>query len=467
MRCLALAEAVRERGAEVSFVSREEPGHIIATIEKRRFAINVLPADKWSPAVDASRTVAALNGAAWVVVDRYGIDDEWERTVSASGAQLLAFDDAAQNRRHATIILNQNHLPGVEERYAELCAPSTQTLLGPRYAPLEKEWGATPRRERSGVIERVLISFGGADPNGETLKAMKGMALLAQEAPQCDVVVGPANKQADAIRTLAKRFPQMTLHPPQNSLLALTERADLVIGALGVATWERMSRGVPSLVIVIADNQRAPAAALGEGGYVLNLGEAAEVTPQSIAAAVTTLRSAPGLVRHLGERGGRLVDGGGADRVARRLVRPSLSVRPATEKDGASLLRWRNDATTRANSFTTAVVTQSEHEAWLRRTLANPERTLLIGEHGGEPVGVVRFDHEGENALVSLTVAPSVRGAGVGRELLEVAHQWVGKGRPELRRFRAEIKPGNHASISLFSRCGYREIKSFMERDLT
>ncbi len=132
---------------------------------------------------------------------------------------------------------------------------------------------------------------------------------------------------------------------------------------------------------------------------------------------------------------------------------PELSLRPATLDDAALLRHWRNDPTTRANSRSQAEVSDEEHLSWLRATLGNAERRLLVAEQAGRPVGQVRLDKQGPTAEVSITVAPEARGSGLSSWLLrslEPVARELG-----VTTLIAEIHRDNQASIKAFKRAGF------------
>ncbi len=99
-----------------------------------------------------------------------------------------------------------------------------------------------------------------------------------------------------------------------------------------------------------------------------------------------------------------------------------MDFRNATIADADLLLRWRNDAATRANSVHGEIITIADHLRWLAATLQNSKRKLLIAEEGGAPVGTVRID-VGDSGVqeLSWTVAPEARGRGVGKAMVALA----------------------------------------------
>ncbi|MDG2013116.1 MAG: GNAT family N-acetyltransferase, partial [Pirellulaceae bacterium] len=97
---------------------------------------------------------------------------------------------------------------------------------------------------------------------------------------------------------------------------------------------------------------------------------------------------------------------------------PAIRLRPANQDDIDLLLRYRNDTQTRAASRNQEPVDKHEHSQWLSQTLMRKDRRLIIGEIDGLPVGTARLDiREDQSIEVSWTVAPEMRGQGIGHQL--------------------------------------------------
>ena len=125
-----------------------------------------------------------------------------------------------------------------------------------------------------------------------------------------------------------------------------------------------------------------------------------------------------------------------------------MIIRRATLDDALDVLIWRNDPLTRAMSRTQDEVEQEAHLAWFSRALDDAASTLLIGEVGGEKIGMVRLDR-GAATEVSININPLCRGRGLGHELLAEALTWA------TGDLWAVIKDENLASRRLFERAGF------------
>jgi spore coat polysaccharide biosynthesis predicted glycosyltransferase SpsG len=100
----------------------------------------------------------------------------------------------------------------------------------------------------------------------------------------------------------------------------LMVEADIAIGSGGGTSLERCCLGLPSLVIVVADNQRASVASLEKAGAVAVFGTLAEVTPERIARALAELGRNGAALEAQARAAAALVDGAGVRRVSRALL---------------------------------------------------------------------------------------------------------------------------------------------------
>lgn len=485
-RCLALAEALRERGGEVAFLCRDLPGHRIDAIAQAGFPVHRLPAaengpDAPDPAAtpphagwlgvpwerDAQDCLAALGNwmPDWLVVDHYALDARWEAQLAPQVGRLLVIDDLADRAHAGDLLLDQNHRAGAADSYRSRVSPGCRLLLGPRYALLRPDFAAVRERrpERDGRTRRVLVFLGGIDRPNLTDRAVRALLALAGDAPAdgdalaVDIVIGPDNPHRAGLEDLVAGVPGFHLRAGPQPMADLLAQADLAIGAGGISLWERAVLGVPSLVLGIADNQRAILRHMAAEGCLLGFPDGETVSVETLTAALRTLRAAPELVRLLATRSAALGDGRGAERVATLLTAPTVSVRPATPEDAERLWQWRNHPAVRAVSHSAAAIPWEDHRAWLARSLADPARLLLVGMAGSHPCGVARFDLAADGtATVSIHLAPERIGQGLGGPLLRAAEAALARRHPGVRRLAATVRSGNRASERLFAAAGYR-----------
>jgi RimJ/RimL family protein N-acetyltransferase len=146
-------------------------------------------------------------------------------------------------------------------------------------------------------------------------------------------------------------------------------------------------------------------------------------------------------------------------------ARPAVRVRRARQDDAALLLSWRNDPEVRGRSRSTDEIDPDAHAEWLRRTLASPDRHLLVVETDpdGTPVGTVRYDRlaasttdpDRERWEISISVASAMRGRGAGSATVRSGDAWLLATEADAREIVAHVRPDNADSRRLFERNGY------------
>ena len=473
MRCLALATRLRLHGAQVEFVSRALAGHIGDEIRRQGFELHALP--EWPAqardgvqALDAQQTRASMHGRTWewLLVDHYGLDATWHGLMRPVARQLAVIDDLADRPLDCDLLIDHNlQTPG---RYKTVLPQAATALLGPRYALLRAEFaewrstGAT-RLDRSSPQGacRVLVSLGGADEAGVTLDAVNALAGCPQQKElEVTVIAGPRNPHREALAKACERHGYDFLGSAANMAERMA-RADLAIGAGGGSLLERCAVYLPSVALVIAENQRQGSALAAAAGVITLIDAAPGERVPAIARAVQQLRSNPAEMAAMATRAGQLCDGLGCQRIVQVMQRMALRLRSAQMDDAVALLEWRNAPATRRHSGNADEIGLQAPQAWLARVLDDPMRGLWIAEVSGGPVGVLRFDLDGNSppggvATVSVYLVPGITGRGWGRALIARGVEQARLKWPTLSQVDAVISGDNPASLKAFAACGFQ-----------
>jgi len=344
MRCLTLADALAVSGAECRFICREHPGNLIKQIRSKGYCVRTLPFEADSSEgygnaspdhaawlgchweTDAAQTKAILIDKApnWLVVDHYALDARWERALQGGYKKLMVIDDLA-DRPHACDLLLDQNLGREPQDYEALVPAYCQCIIGPKYALLRPEFAAlraySLQRRQPPDLKRLLITMGGVDqPNatGKVLEALKACALPSD--CQITVVMGSAAPWLEPVRVLASSMPWPTeVLVNVSNMAQIMADSDLAIGAAGSTSWERCCLGLPTLLITLAENQRAGAQALHQAGAARWLG-GAEAIPYELAAILPMLLEGQ-LMAEMTQAARVLTEGQGAARVLQQMER--------------------------------------------------------------------------------------------------------------------------------------------------
>lgn len=135
---------------------------------------------------------------------------------------------------------------------------------------------------------------------------------------------------------------------------------------------------------------------------------------------------------------------------------PEIRVRRARQDDGERILEWRNHPVTRRYFFNPEPIDADTHRAWFAAVLADIQhRHLLIAEDAtGCPIGVVRFDEDGDSARVDIYLVPERHGHGLGKAMLDSALLWLARN-SSVKQVHADVLAENVASRQMFAAAGF------------
>jgi UDP-2,4-diacetamido-2,4,6-trideoxy-beta-L-altropyranose hydrolase len=350
-RCLALAQALRDAGAEVMFVTRPADVDSEALIAQAGFGtlpmprmdcLNPIPdqpddappphgdwlARRWDR--DAADTTAAVH--AWqpqvMLVDHYGIDGRWHCAVrAATGARIAVIDDLADRPLTADLLIDHNPAADHAAKYRGVLRYPAPICGGPSFALLDAVYRDHPRCGVGPSLASIGIFMGGTDPGNFSALAYGACRTEAGWAGPIEIATSSANAALPALQALAAADQALTITIDQPNLAAFHARHGLQVGAGGGALWERCCLGTPTIAVITAENQRLSVPLLAADGVV----RAVDAVGQGDDARRELGRVIRELVNSAAERAAlhdralRLVDGRGAARVAAALLALSVT----------------------------------------------------------------------------------------------------------------------------------------------
>ncbi len=480
MRCLTLAQGLREGGHSCTFVCRDLPGQMASRIAEAEFTLKLLPAPEpgfvpeaarplyadWAGVAwetDATQTHAALHsGFDWLVLDHYAFDARWQDAVRPAASRIMVIDDLADRPHAADLLLDQN-LGRVSADYDGLLPMMAERLVGPRFALLRPEFltaraHSLARRAGKGFeLRHLLIFMGGIDLPDVTGQVLR--ALDAAKPPSLDqitVVMGPQAPAREAVLTLSQ-----SLSVPTRVLVSVADmaevmaEADLAIGAAGGTAWERCVLGLPSLVVILAGNQQGGAEALAARGAALIAGAVDDrEIAEKLLHQIDGLSKDPQSLGAISAKAADVADGQGLLRVIRAMEVP-LTLHPACMSDAQTVWQWRQALPSTA--FVSGQVTDlGDHLRWFEAALASGTRGLWMAMSDDCVLGHMRLDRDSQGtASVSLLLSPKARGNGLGSRLLGLLSDLA---RQEgLAGLTAMIHVSNKPSRAAFKAAGFCE----------
>lgn len=323
MRCLALAQEIKQRGYKVSIITNCSFETINQRILKESFPIYFIDDFfNWGEIIK----ILQIEEPEWLILDGYNFRTEYQKNIKDSGYKLLVIDDNAHlEYYYSDIILNQNF---EAETLLYNIEPYTKLLLGTKYVLLRKEFftGTERKREFPEVGEKIVVTMGGADNENFTLKIIKALNLIEQPL-NIKIIIGAANTNYDSVRyELKKAIHAAEILVAVNNMASILSWADVVISAGGITVWEIAFVGVPSILCIVAKNQERTVRSLVKNGYFLSPGWLKKTSQYELKELIENLVFNKNLRRILSEKALTLVDGKGAERVINAIIKMPLKI---------------------------------------------------------------------------------------------------------------------------------------------
>ncbi|MBU3576935.1 UDP-2,4-diacetamido-2,4,6-trideoxy-beta-L-altropyranose hydrolase [Polynucleobacter sp. UK-Kesae-W10] len=342
MRCLTLAAHLRRGGANATFVMRQHEGHLGAMIKANGYEVIQLPKAPTQTRVSYTQAYEAWLGTTfdvdaddfinatkdkcydWIIVDHYALDYRWESKVRSKAGHLMVIDDLANRKHDCDLLLDQTY-GRVAHDYESLVGESSKILTGSEYALLRPEFSGLRQksleRRKDGNISRILISMGGIDFHNSTVAILDALAKepLSDEV-EILVIMGRNAPWIDSVNARASTMPFCTkVEVDVADMAEKLYRCDLAIGGGGATAWERCCLGVPTILVILAENQQFVARSLYGARAALVVNDV-ECIPHKLPQYLSIL-SDKWAIQKMQIAASSIVDGVGAERVIKEMYK--------------------------------------------------------------------------------------------------------------------------------------------------
>ncbi len=281
-----------------------------------------------------------------LVIDDYAIDKSFEEQLYPR-CKIFVVDDLFDRPHQCHMLLDQT-LKTHEAEYRALCNSECQLLLGSQYsltlecfypqqrqlnyksscqcaahqlplcervhalqepaqaaaqaasaapAPVATSHVATSvaTKVNAQTLPRVFVNFGGADPVSACLKVTQSIvAAHMYERYAFTLLAGAANPDYETLQSLVQSIPaawraNFTLIRHCTDVADLFMRHDIALGAYGGMFRERIAAGLPTVGVIIADNQKGADEIVDHYQLGLNLKLEKLSDPQAVELALSQL----------------------------------------------------------------------------------------------------------------------------------------------------------------------------------
>lgn len=326
MRCLSVADALRERGEQSTFILADES--MESLVQSRGYKTIVLHS-KWDDLEDEISLLLSeieKQDIRCLVVDSYFVTEHYLQEIQKN-TLLCYIDDLNRFVYPVDILINYGLMSkemGYEERYAKKARNTTKFLLGGYYIPLRKEFWDISYQVRDEVKD-ILVTTGGTDSlnvAGQLLEEVQ--KETAFEGICFHVVLGCFHQRKQELYERFRNCPNIKFYENVSNISDVMKKCDIAVTAGGTTTFELCAVGIPSICLSIAANQKEGAKDWENKGIMLYAGDMEEAPKMCIQGVVQNIKRYMASLLLRQEKSNRMqefTDGHGAEHIAEELIK--------------------------------------------------------------------------------------------------------------------------------------------------
>ena len=484
MRCLTLAQVLKDNGANVEFICRKHEGNLIDKVRASEFIIHELEVfeetevdDKlahscWLGATqqqDADDCIDILKAEKldWLIVDHYALDEEWQKRLKPYCEKLMVIDDLADRKHQCDILLDQTF--GRQKKdYSALTPEDCKLLLGSQYALLRPEFAkwrvCSLERRNNPKFKRLLVNMGGVDVDNITENVLDELKMCnLPNDIHITIVMGGSAPHLESVEFKASTLPYKTeVKVDVGNMAEIMSNSDIAIGAAGSTTWERCCLGLPTIQIVIAKNQLFSAETLAHHNIVKLAKEIKETT--------YLLESSSEWMKSVGSSALEICDGMGSYKVFNKMTDYRIILEEfgevnlcnyinLNENDKILALSMRNHPEIKKCMHNQDSIPNATHCEFIKSLENKIDQRYYLVKQNNIIIGSINFSEINLHNSVEFGIYtnPFLQLKGAGRLLESAASQYAFI-ELNVKIIKLEVFSDNERAIHFYNKCGFELI---------
>jgi UDP-2,4-diacetamido-2,4,6-trideoxy-beta-L-altropyranose hydrolase len=322
IRCLALADELKDNhGCDIIFAILRD-NKAIELIESHGYQVTAAdPNEEDFCYEEWLNNIVKQNNPNSIILDvRDDLPSETISNFHKQGILIVTIDDPTDRRLLADLAFYPP-VPQVERM--DWKGFTGQLYVGWEWVVLRREFSQTYRNSSTrrnetcaSKIRNILVTMGGSDPQGMTLKAVKAMALLNDHF-EATIILGPGFTHRKKLDELLKGFShQYKIYESLSNMSDIMAEADLAVASFGVTAYELAAMGVPAIYLCLTEDHEQSALMFQDSGLGLSLGLADFATDDELIASVRYFMNNENIRLKTANHLKNNIDGRGATRIA-------------------------------------------------------------------------------------------------------------------------------------------------------
>ncbi|MEK6932285.1 MAG: glycosyltransferase [Nanoarchaeota archaeon] len=249
-----------------------------------------------------------------IINDVLNLEEGYMKELKKLGLLVVNFEDKefSVTREYANIVFNSlYHDKDTKVGYYH----------GPKYAPLKNSFKNMKKKKIDKECKNFLLAFGGSDPSGFTIKVAKVLNKINNI--HATIFLGPSFGNHQQLYDLLKYLDKdkFTIKYDVEYNAEDFGRADIAIASGGHTSFELASAGIPAILLCQNNLERDRAKIIEKYGAIINLGDGNKLTDLDLINNIKKLMNNYEMRKKMSEKGQKLVDGYGVDRIAEIIIK--------------------------------------------------------------------------------------------------------------------------------------------------
>jgi len=317
VRCVALGEEFRRQGCK-GFFAMKEGTTGFEMVKTHGFPVYVSPVignlDEYRDWVD--ETYDALRPDTLILDVRDDFPRSLLQILKEHGMLIATLDDPTDRRLDADLAF---YPPIPQVQKMDWGGFTGQVFSGWEWVPLRKEFALYSIKNDS-RCPCILVTMGGSDPAGLTLKAVAALDQLDEDF-ETVIVLGPGFSHFEALDSQLKKVSySFSVRQNVTNMWDLMGQADIAIASFGATAYELAAKRVPGIYLGLTEDHVESASAFMNADIGVCLGQYQDVDEQRIRQEVKDFLQDKARCSEMKQRAGQTVDGLGAQRIAGKIL---------------------------------------------------------------------------------------------------------------------------------------------------
>ncbi len=326
VRCLALADELHDvHNCRITFAIRK--GMLrIAKVGKKKYSVIISRETEKNFDYESwlNECVRKVDAQAIVFDVRDGLTRSVVKELRDKGILIVTIDDPEEKRLEADLAF---YPPVPQVKLMDWTGFTGELYVGWEWVILRKEFSNDLHVRKSDPSFRIqnskfkiLVTMGGSDPQGMTLKAVKALELLDEDFDVV-VIVGAGfqhKKQLNDLLSGCKHH--FDVRKNVQNMAELMAQSDLAVASFGVTAYELAAMGVPAIYLCLTEDHAESASVFVDAGMAISLGTFTHVNTEMIATQISNVITNKSLLSELANNARKYIDGQGVARISRLMV---------------------------------------------------------------------------------------------------------------------------------------------------